>query len=78
MGDQVEQLSTDRAVYAVPVRDSENQMDGWTLIPEADPIARVRAVSDFHEGNITIRVDHRGILHPNRPDEIEIDRTMEG
>lgn len=76
--DRVEQLSTDRAVYTLPIRDSDNQMDGWTLLPEADPVARVRAASDFHKGSLIVRIDHRGILHPNRPDEIEIDRTMEG
>ncbi len=62
----------DLAVYTVPVRDTENGMDGWTEVREADPVQFVRAKEDFHEGFLFVRVDSSGLCHANRPDEIAI------
>lgn len=62
----------DLAVYVVPVRDTPNGMDGWTEVPEADPVQFVRANEDGHEGFLLVRVSPDHLCHANRPEEISI------
>ena len=62
----------DLAVYVVPVKDTPNGMDGWTEVPEADPVQFVRALEDGHTGFLLVRVDSSALCHANRPEEIVI------
>ncbi len=66
------------AVYTLPIRDNANQLDGWTLIPEANPVCRARVLPEFHTGSLIVYVNEDGSITLSSPDEIEVDYTLEG
>lgn len=72
---QTEGKPGDRAVYTVLPRDDENGFDSWITVPEADPPALIRAIEQ-HRTDLYCRVDRDGLLVPNLPNTIEINRDF--
>ncbi len=67
-----------RALYTLPIRDNALQLDGWTFIPEADPVCRARVISENHLGSRIVYVEDDGSITLSNPDDIEVDYTLEG